>query len=237
MNADTFNSLHPVGTPVFAYPGFRPEDHRHAQRLVTRTRSAASVLGGHTEVVWVDGHSACIALDHVDVVSEAEWQVAREADAVAAVAPKQTLGHATLAESVPALLATITQLRDLRAPLIDALRTVHESMTSCVGDEWAMEWLGEVWTQLPLAVRALAGDQDATAEIAAEQGALPMPVGERRPNSQVTEWGVRRVDGGHTTPHRSREDAEGNLRGLEAHGEAAELVTRAVTYSPWEATS
>lgn len=177
MNAETFNSLHKVGTPVFAYPGARPEDIPSARRLVTRTRSRASVLGGHTDVVWVDGHSACIALSHVDVVSEAEWQVAREADAVAAAAPKQSLGHATRAESIPALLATITELRDLRAPLIDALRTVHQSMTSCVGDEWAEEWLGEVWTQLPLAVRALAGDQDATAEIAAEQGALPMPVG------------------------------------------------------------
>lgn len=90
-----------------------------------------------------------------------------------------TLRHATPSESIPALLATIQQLRDLRAPLIDALRTVHESMTSCVGDEWAEEWLGEVWSQLPLKVRALAGDQDATAEIAAAEGALVVPAGPR----------------------------------------------------------
>ena len=70
MNADTFNSRYPVGTPVFAYPGARPEDFPNDRRLVTRTRSKASVLGGHTDVVWVDGHSACIALSHVDVVSE-----------------------------------------------------------------------------------------------------------------------------------------------------------------------
>ncbi|MDH6610227.1 hypothetical protein M2164_005862 [Streptomyces sp. SAI-208] len=88
------------------------------------------------------------------------------------------LGHASPSESVPALLATIKELQNLRQPLIDALRTVHESMTSCVGDEWAMEWLGEVWSQLPLGVRALAGDQDATAEIAAEHGALPAPGGQ-----------------------------------------------------------
>lgn len=52
-------------------------------------------------------------------------------------------------------------------PLIDALRTVYRSMVDCVGDEWAMEWLGEVWTRLPLDVRAVAGDEDAVAELAA----------------------------------------------------------------------
>jgi hypothetical protein len=67
VNADEFNARYPIGTPVLAYPGFRPEDDPHAERLITRTRSAASVLGGHTSVVWVDGHSACIALTHVDV--------------------------------------------------------------------------------------------------------------------------------------------------------------------------
>lgn len=86
-------------------------------------------------------------------------------------------GHATEAETVPALLATINELRAMRAPLVDALTTVYESMTSCVGNEWAEEWLGEVWSRLPLDVRALAGDQDATAELAATQGALPMPAG------------------------------------------------------------
>lgn len=64
--ADEFNARYPVGTPVVAYPGCRPENDRNARRLVTRTRSRASVLSGHTDVVWVDGHSACIALTHVD---------------------------------------------------------------------------------------------------------------------------------------------------------------------------
>ena len=83
MNADTFNALYEVGIPVFAYPGARPEDFPKATRLVTRTRSKATVLGGHTDVVWVDGHSACIALSHVDVVSEDEWKGAQTAEAVA----------------------------------------------------------------------------------------------------------------------------------------------------------
>lgn len=63
---DDFNARYPVGTPVVAYPGCRPEDCPSDERLVARTRSVAQVLGGHTDVVWVDGHSACIALTHVD---------------------------------------------------------------------------------------------------------------------------------------------------------------------------
>ncbi|GGY81407.1 hypothetical protein GCM10010327_10100 [Streptomyces nitrosporeus] len=66
VTADRWNSQYPVGTPVTAYPGCRPEDDPKAERLVTRTRSTASVLGGHTAVVWVDGHSSCISLTHVD---------------------------------------------------------------------------------------------------------------------------------------------------------------------------
>jgi hypothetical protein len=77
VNAEQWNALYPVGTPVFAYPGARPEDHGDVTRLVTRTRSRATVLGGHTDVVWVDGHSAGIALTHVDPVPESVWQAAR----------------------------------------------------------------------------------------------------------------------------------------------------------------
>lgn len=66
MTADEWNAQYPVGTPVTAYPGCRPEDDPKCTRLVTHTRTAASVLGGHTAVVWVDGHSSCISLTHVD---------------------------------------------------------------------------------------------------------------------------------------------------------------------------
>lgn len=69
MTADEWNELYPVGTPVTAYPpGARPEDAPPATCLVTRTRSRASVLGGHTDVVWVHGHGACIALTHIDPI-------------------------------------------------------------------------------------------------------------------------------------------------------------------------
>ncbi|QQZ56895.1 hypothetical protein IFE09_27240 [Streptomyces microflavus] len=66
VTVDRWNAQYPVGTSVFAYPGCRPEDDPKCTQLTTRTRSAASVLGGHTAVVWVDGHSACISLTHVD---------------------------------------------------------------------------------------------------------------------------------------------------------------------------
>ncbi|MFI1485675.1 hypothetical protein [Streptomyces sp. NPDC020747] len=91
MNAETFNSRYPVGTPVVAYPACRPEDHPGDRRLITRTRSKAQVLGGHTDVVWVDGHSACIALSHVDPVSEDEFKAARAAETAAAVAEQGAL--------------------------------------------------------------------------------------------------------------------------------------------------
>ncbi|MFI2354757.1 hypothetical protein ACH5AG_08720 [Streptomyces anulatus] len=68
--AERWNAANPVGSLVAAYPGCRPEDDPKAKRLITRTRSKASVLGGHTAVVWVHGHSACISLSHVDRAQE-----------------------------------------------------------------------------------------------------------------------------------------------------------------------
>jgi len=61
----------PVGTPVVAYPGFRPDNRvptfaTGAWTLTTTTRSLPWLLGGHTWVVLVDGHAGGIALTHVD---------------------------------------------------------------------------------------------------------------------------------------------------------------------------
>jgi hypothetical protein len=58
-----FNDAHPVGTAVRVYPGDRAGRH-----VDTRTRSEASVLSGHTAVVWVDGLAGCFSLSHVDVL-------------------------------------------------------------------------------------------------------------------------------------------------------------------------
>ncbi len=39
---------------------------------MVNARSRATLLGGHTDVVWVHGHGACIALTHIDVVDTTE---------------------------------------------------------------------------------------------------------------------------------------------------------------------
>lgn len=66
MNAEQWNAMYPVGTPVFAYPGFRPQDDPDARRLVTRTRSKAQKSSSGHDVVWVDGEGSYITLTHVD---------------------------------------------------------------------------------------------------------------------------------------------------------------------------
>lgn len=86
MNADEFNARYPVGTPVIAYPGARPEGIPSARRLVTRTRTEAQQSGSGTPVVWVEGEGSHIALSHVDVVTEEQWEAAKAADAEAAKA-------------------------------------------------------------------------------------------------------------------------------------------------------
>ena len=54
-----WNRYHPVGTPVIYWPVLgRPDQIR------SRTRSPAQVLSGHTAVVWLEGHAACVSLLH-----------------------------------------------------------------------------------------------------------------------------------------------------------------------------
>lgn len=61
MLVDAWNELHPIGTSVRYWPGFREGDGKTG-----RTRSTAQLLGGHTPVVWVEGATGSIALTHVD---------------------------------------------------------------------------------------------------------------------------------------------------------------------------
>lgn len=56
-----FNASHPVGTEVRFWTGLREGEGK-----MSKTRTAASVLGGHTAVVWVEDHGACIALSHIE---------------------------------------------------------------------------------------------------------------------------------------------------------------------------
>lgn len=60
--ATQFNKQWPVGTAVRYWTGLR-----EGQGKLSRTRTAASVLSGHTAVVWVEDHGACIALSHIEV--------------------------------------------------------------------------------------------------------------------------------------------------------------------------
>lgn len=63
-----FNEEHPIGTPILAYPGVRPDEFPNsgARTLDTRTRSKAWVLS-NTAVVMVEDYPGGIALSHIDV--------------------------------------------------------------------------------------------------------------------------------------------------------------------------
>jgi len=75
LNAEQWNALFPIGTPVIAYPSIRPE---HAAkigmteypRLVTHTRSHAWNLGHGEPVVAVNGYAGGISLEHIDLIQE-----------------------------------------------------------------------------------------------------------------------------------------------------------------------
>ncbi|MFF8914202.1 hypothetical protein ACF08M_12960 [Streptomyces sp. NPDC015032] len=91
MNVEQWNALYPIGTPVVAYPGVRPEDplavavrKRQAdgrfvekadadlcRALTTVTRTPAWTLGHGAPVVSVEGYAGGIHLTHVDVIVEA----------------------------------------------------------------------------------------------------------------------------------------------------------------------
>jgi hypothetical protein len=57
-DCDAWNAKHPVGTVVTVR-----RDNGEVQ--VTKTRSAAEMLSGHTAVIWLEGISGCYMLDRV----------------------------------------------------------------------------------------------------------------------------------------------------------------------------
>lgn len=88
--ADEWNARYPVGTPVMAYPGVRPEDEvavNYRQRiekgctflgetdptesLRTVTCTPAWTLGHGEPVVSVEGYAGGIVLEHVDPIAKA----------------------------------------------------------------------------------------------------------------------------------------------------------------------
>jgi hypothetical protein len=68
LTATQWNERFPIGTPVIAYPGVRPEYSGDGYtRLETHTRSRAWNLGHGEPVVAVDGYAGGISLKHIDL--------------------------------------------------------------------------------------------------------------------------------------------------------------------------
>ncbi|MFE5864288.1 hypothetical protein [Streptomyces virginiae] len=90
MNDEEWKALYPIGTPVVAHPGIRPEDplvvavrKRQAEgrfveeadanlcrALTTVTRTPAWMLGCGAPVVSVEGYTGAIHLAHIDMSVE-----------------------------------------------------------------------------------------------------------------------------------------------------------------------
>jgi hypothetical protein len=64
LACSAFNEQHPVGSSVRYWPGARAGAGRESV-----TRTAATLVSGQP-VVWVTGHSSCIALTHIEVLAQ-----------------------------------------------------------------------------------------------------------------------------------------------------------------------
>lgn len=58
---DAWNAAHPVGTEV----SVRKDG---GEIMLTKTRSAAEVMGGHSAVIWLDNVRGCYLLDRIKAV-------------------------------------------------------------------------------------------------------------------------------------------------------------------------
>ncbi len=56
---EAWNRKYPIGTDVLLNKDFVDE------LVPTKTRSKASILSGHSVVIWLDGVSGCYLLSHV----------------------------------------------------------------------------------------------------------------------------------------------------------------------------
>ena len=62
--AAKWNQTFPIGTRVRYWTGAREGIGKESV-----TRSEASVLGGHSAVVWIEGCVGCMALSHVEPIT------------------------------------------------------------------------------------------------------------------------------------------------------------------------
>lgn len=72
--AHAFNNLYPVGTLCEYWTGGKCEEPSGKARI----RYEATVLGGHTPVVWLEGVRSCIALTHVRPIEDDPLSAERE---------------------------------------------------------------------------------------------------------------------------------------------------------------
>jgi len=58
---DTFNGFYEEGTPVLYTDDF-------GNKIETKTRSKAWVLGGHTPVIQIEGRAGCFLLNRIQAI-------------------------------------------------------------------------------------------------------------------------------------------------------------------------
>lgn len=71
---DSFNAAHPIGADVFVQLDNKDEP------FLTKTRSSAQILSGHSAVIWLEGVTGCYLLDRVtpaDAKTKPEMRRAR----------------------------------------------------------------------------------------------------------------------------------------------------------------
>lgn len=64
---EDWNQKYPLGTPVRYWTGVREGEGKEG-----KTRTEASLLSGHSAVVWVTGQPGCISLSHVEPIEETD---------------------------------------------------------------------------------------------------------------------------------------------------------------------
>lgn len=62
---DAWNAAHPEGTEV-SYESIVGQGETHRGKSI----SEAQVMGGHSAVIWLEGKSGCVSLDHCTASAE-----------------------------------------------------------------------------------------------------------------------------------------------------------------------
>lgn len=121
MNAacSDWNAKNPVGTLV-SFESIKGQGETHRGKSTTE----AQVMGGHSAVIWLEGKSGCVALDHCTAV-EQKSTVAADAAVPAPAAPdadklmedlfSKLEGLESDADAVPILIANADTLRTIAA--------------------------------------------------------------------------------------------------------------------------